>query len=488
MATQPAATTDVTETHHLPRQMRLRDLVLAQVLTVVGSSWVGIAAGLGRAQLVAWLVAFGLFYIPMAVAVFYLNREMPLEGGLYVWARRAFGDTLGFLTAWNIWAYGLVVIALLLFQIPSEVSYLLGPRAAGLPEDKPVVAILLTGFLLLLAWSARRGLALGKWIHNISGIAMMATFCLLIVSPLWAWLHGAHLHYAPFAFHLPAKDPTSLSLLGQVLFAASGLEYIAIMAGETHAAHRDIGRSVIIASPIIFLMFVLGTAAVLSFHEANPNLRINYVAPIPQTLSLAFGEHGLGAVVGKLAILLLQIRILGAASFIFTGIIRLPMAAGWDHLVPEWFARLHPRYRTPVNSVTVCTLAVAGLLILGFAGVHAAEAFNILNDTSSELYALAYLAMFLIPILGTKSLRARLPRWINPVCWLGVISILFCLAFNAYPFVDVASPGTFALKILGTTLVLNLLGYLFYRFRSRSIPPDTKAAQVQERTPAPAQF
>ena len=448
--------------------MKLRDLVLAQVLTVVGSSWVGIAAGLGHAQLVAWLVAFTLFYFPMAVAVYFLNREMPLEGGLYVWARRAFGDALGFLTAWNIWAYGLAVIATILFQIPSELSYMLGPRAAGLPENRPAVALLLGVFLLLLAWSARRGLALGKWIHNVSSAAMMTTFCLLIVSPLWAWAHGVPLHYSPLSFHLPARDATSLSLLGQVLFAASGLEYIAIMAGETHLANRDIGRSVVIASPIIFLMFVLGTASVLSFHELHAGTAINYVAPIPQTLSLAFGEHGLGAFVAKLAILFLQIRILGAASFIFTGVVRLPMAAGWDHLVPEWFARLHPRYKTPVNSILVSTAVVAGLLVLGSAGVHASEAFNVLNDTSSELYALAYLAMFLIPIVGAKSLRAKLPRWVAAVCWLGVIAILFCLAFNAYPFVDVASPGLFALKILGTTLLLNGLGYLFYRGRLRS--------------------
>ncbi len=457
--------------HVLPKQMQLRDLVLAQVLTVVGSSWVGIAAGLGRAQLVAWLVAFGLFYAPMAVAVYFLNRELPLEGGLYVWARRAFGDALGFLTALNLWAYGLAVSATVLFQIPSELSYMLGPRAAGLPENKPAVAALLGVVLLLLAWTAHRGLALGKWIHNISSAAMMATFCLLIVAPLWALAHGERLHYVPFAFHLPARDPTSLSLLGQVLFAASGLEYIAIMAGETHAANRDIGRSVLIATPIIFLMFVLGTASVLSFHELHPGTRINYVAPIPQALSLAFGERGPGAWTGKIAILFLQIRILGAVSFIFTGVVRLPMAAGWDHLVPEWFARLHPRYRTPGNSILVTTIIVAALLVLGSAGVHAAEAFAVLNNTSSELYALAYLAMFLIPLAGARALRERLPRWVGPVCGLGVVTILFCLAFNAYPFVDVASPGVFALKVLGATLLLNGSGYLFYRLRSRGPVP-----------------
>ncbi len=261
----------------------------------------------------------------------------------------------------------------------------------------------------------------------------------------------------------------------QVLFAASGLEYIAIMAGETHAANRDIGRSVVIATPIIFLMFVLGTGSVLSFHELHRGTPINYVAPIPQALSLAFGERGIGAFVSKLAILLLQLRILGAASFIFTGVVRLPMAAGWDHLVPAWFSRLHPRYKTPVNSIVVSTLVIAGLLVMGSAGVHAAEAFNVLNDTASELYALAYLSMFLIPILGVRALRRALPRWVAGVCALGVVTIVFCLAFNAYPFVDVSSPGLFACKILGTTALLNGVGYGFYRLRSRALHPASAA-------------
>ena len=472
VASIPVREQDQAGSHALPRQLRLRDLVLAQILTVVGSSWVGLAAGLGHAQLVAWLGAFALFYTPMAVAVYYLNREMPLEGGLYVWARRAFGEAAGFMTAWNVWAYGLVVIALLLVQMPSEMAYLLGPRAAGLPENKPIVATLLAGYLLLLAWTARRGLALGKWIHNASSLAILLAFALLIASPLWALAHGVHLHYAPLAFHLPARDATSLSLLGQVLFAASGLEYIAIMAGETHAANRDIGRSVVLASPIIFLMFALGTASVLSFHEAHANVPINYVAPIPQTLSLAFGETGFGSWIGKLAILLLQIRILGAASFIFAGVVRLPMAAGWDHLVPAWFARLNPRYQTPGNSIAVSTAVIAALLILGSAGVHAAEAFAVLNDTSSELYALAYLSMFLIPVLGAKALRDRLPRWVAGVCALGVVAVVFVLIFNAYPFVDVASPGLFAVKIAGTTALLNVVGYGFYRVRSRQAAGD----------------
>lgn len=454
--------------HQLRRQMRLRDLVLAQILTVVGSSWVGIAAGVGSAQFLVWLLAFAAFYTPMAVAVYYLNREMPLEGGLYTWARRSFGDAIGFMTAWNLWAFALSSIATLLFQIPSEMSYMIGPAAARLPDNHLFVYPLLAAIVTLLALSAVRGLGLGKWIHNVSGASVLMVFALLIVTPLWAWLHGVRLHYEPFALHFPHADARSLSLVGQVLFAASGLEYIAIMAGETYSPGRAIGRSVVIASPIILLMFVLGTATVVSIHGAHPRTAINYVAPIPQTLSLAFGGGGPAAAIGKLAILLLQIRILGAASYLYTGATRLPMAAGWDHLIPAWFNRLHPVYKTPVNSIYVTSGVIVAMLVLGSAGVRAAEAFGVLNDASDEFYSLAYLAMFLIPICGARVVRSRLPRGVAVVCAIGVLTILFILALNAYPFMSAVQPGRFEAEVLGTTLLVNTVGWMFYRSRRRA--------------------
>ena len=77
--------------------MGLRDLVLAQVLCVVGSGWVGVAAKLGRTHVLFWLAAMLTFYVPLAAVVIYLNRMMPLEGGLYQWAREGFGEIVGFL-------------------------------------------------------------------------------------------------------------------------------------------------------------------------------------------------------------------------------------------------------------------------------------------------------------------------------------------------------------------------------------------------------
>ena len=55
----------------LKKELGLRDLVLTQILFIVGSSWVGTAAKLGQSHLVFWLLAILLFYIPQAAVVIY---------------------------------------------------------------------------------------------------------------------------------------------------------------------------------------------------------------------------------------------------------------------------------------------------------------------------------------------------------------------------------------------------------------------------------
>ena len=450
--------------HHLRRQLRLRDLVLTQILCVVGSSWVGVAAGLGRAQTLTWIAAMLLFYLPMAGSVIGLNRWMPLEGGLYVWAHKAFGGLGGLLTAWNVWVYGIAVTATILYAIPTEMAYLIGPSAAWLPENHPVSIAIVTVVVFSIAAAALRGLNLGKWIHNVGGIAMLIVFVALIFLPLWAVMKERPMHWSGFVLQMPPRTLRSLALFGQMLFGAlCGLEYIAILAGESTQPERSIGQSVWISSPIICAMFILGTSSVLAFHSHG---NIDFIAPIPQTLRLALGETGIGNLFAVVAIFLLQLRLIGAASYIFTGVTRLPMAVGWDRLVPGWFARLDSRTRMPKNSI-LCTAALVMLLVVaaGF-GVHAQEAFQVLSNASLTHYELAYLAMFAIPLVGAVKARSALPAWLKWLSAIGFCSTLFSLLISAYPFVDVVNPRVYAAKILGTTLCSNVLAFTFYKVRN----------------------
>src|SRR5438128_926628 len=96
----------------LKKPLALRDLALTQILFVVGSSWVGAAAKLGQAQLFFWLLAILLFYVPQAVVVMYLSNRIPLEGGIYQWAKLGFNEFAGFMVAWNLWLLSITVRAL----------------------------------------------------------------------------------------------------------------------------------------------------------------------------------------------------------------------------------------------------------------------------------------------------------------------------------------------------------------------------------------
>src|ERR1700691_1202095 len=419
--------------HHLHRSLGLGDLVLAQILCVVGSSWVGVAGGLGAAQSLTWVAAMLVFYLPMAASVICLNRKMPLEGGLYIWAREAFGDLGGFLTAWNLWVYGIAVTATILYAIPTELSYLIGPAGAWLPENHLASLGIVTLLIVILTYAALRGLELGKWIFNIGGIAMLIVFAGLVVLPLWALAHHAPIHYTPFSVAAPALDLRTLALFGQMLFGAlCGLEYIAILAGESHDPARSIGQSVVISSPVICAMFILGTASIVAL---VPHSRIDFIAPIPQAMRMTLGLTGLVNVTAIVAILLLQLRLLGATSYLFTGVTRLPMAAGWNHLVPEWFTRLHPRRRTPTNSIACVAALVFALVILASTGVHAQEAYQLLTNASLTHYEVAYLAMFAVPLFGAAALRRSLPTWLKWTSAVGFAATLFSLAISAYPFV-----------------------------------------------------
>src|SRR5437763_2024121 len=274
-----------THSHALQNPLRLRDLILMQILFVVGSSWVGAAAKLGQSHLFFWLLAILLFYIPQAAVVIYLSRIMPLEGGLYQWAKIGFNEFAGFIVAWNVWLLSITVIALGGMFVTTNISYAIGESAAWMPNSKWCVSLISSALVIGLGWTAVRGLALGKWVHNIGGVVMLLVYGALIALPFIGLARGELRQYHPLQIAAPTVSMFyCLNIFTKLSIGAlSGFEYVAILAGETRSPARDIGRSVIIASPLIALAFMLGTSSVLAFVGNNP---IDLIGPVPQTLRL----------------------------------------------------------------------------------------------------------------------------------------------------------------------------------------------------------
>src|SRR5271167_3318272 len=148
--------------HSLKRELGLRDLVLTQILFVVGLSNFGFAAKLGASHVVFWLTAMVLFYIPQAMVVIHLNNWRPLEGGLYQWAHAAFGDLAGFLVAWNLWVYAMVLMSEIGLTTVTNLVYAVGPSIAWIAESKQIVAGSTAALVIALAAVSILGLRVGK--------------------------------------------------------------------------------------------------------------------------------------------------------------------------------------------------------------------------------------------------------------------------------------------------------------------------------------
>jgi glutamate:GABA antiporter len=452
----------------LRRELGLFDLVLAQILLVIVPDFFGTAVKAGSSHVVLWLTAMLLFFIPLALIVAHLNRLMPLEGGLYEWARLAFNDQIGFLVAWNLWLFIMLYVAVIGLVTTTFVAYAV-PSLGWIADSKWAVlaaSVILIALQMLLAGI---GFGVGKWFNNAGSIAVLITVGVLIGLPLVNAYHGTW-HVAPSSFHplrlvAPPLTLFTLSVFSKMTFGAlSGFEYVAIFAGESRNPARNIGRSILITAPLIALIYIFTTSAILAY--VSPDA-VDVIGPIPQALRLGFGNFG--AVIVPVAIFLLLANYLSTFSLYFSGSARLPMAAGWDHLLPGWFSRLHSRYKTPVNSILFLGGATLAASVAALIGVGEQEAYELLLTWGFTFYGVAYLALFAIPLLAPKTSGIRPGLALRVASASGLLVTLLFVALSIFPVIDVASSWRYSVKIAVVVLGANLLGWMIYRAGQRRL-------------------
>jgi glutamate:GABA antiporter len=455
-----------TRSAELRKELGLRDLILAQIVMVIVPDFFGTAVKAGPAHVTLWLLAILLFFVPQAMVVAYLNRRMPLEGGLYEWARLAFNDGLGFLVAWNLWLFATLYTAVIGLIATTFLAYVLGPNWAWLETSGPAIVFALVLFVALLAFIAQFGLRVGKWVNNAGSVCIVVTLGVLIVMPFAAVWRGTLAEYHPLRLVMPPLTLFSLSVFGKMTFGAlTSLEYTAIFAGEAKNPAENYAKSIRAATPAIALFYVLGTSAILAF--VSPDA-IDVIGPIPQALSRGAQAFGLAKFLVPLAILLLFLNYLSSFNVNFGGNSRLPMVAGWDHLLPEWFTRLHPKYKTPGNSILFVGGAAVAAGCMALLGAGAEEAYELLLTWSFTFYGLAYLAMFAIPLLARKQMELRPRWWLRLAAASGFLVTLLFVAFSAFPIIDVRNREWYAAKTVAVVVAANAVGWLTYRAGKRA--------------------
>ena len=448
----------------LRKELGLVDLALAQLLIIIVADYMGTAVKAGTSHVLFWIVAIATFFIPQALVVMHLNRRLPVEGGLYEWARIAFGDQIGFLVAWNLWLYAIIYVGLGGLLTVSFASYVI-PGAAWIASSKGLIIAASFAMIASTMCVAGLGLGIGKWINNLGAAVFLITIAVLIVIPFANRWHGDLREYHPLRLVVPPMTLFSLSVFSKMTFGAlTGFEYVAVFAGECRNPQTHLPRSVWLTAPIVGLTYILATSAILAFVDPSAE---DVVAPIPQALSRGIHAFGGFRVVMPFAVLFLLIYYLATFCAFFTASTRLPMVAGWDHLLPAWFSRLHPRYKTPVNSVLFLGAATLLVAIAALIGVGHDESFELLLTWSFTFYGMAYLALFAIPVLARKGRELHGVMWLRVAATSGFLVTLLFVVLSVFPIIHVGSSWKYSVKIAGVVLGANVLGYLIYRMNPR---------------------
>jgi amino acid transporter len=458
----------------LKRELRLRDLVQMQILLVVGVTWIGIAAKQGGVHLVFWIAAILTLFLPSAAVVTYCAQIWPHEGGVYQWTTNVFGPFAGFLNAWNFGFWTIATVSNLGILTSTSISYFLGPAYGWIAASNKIIASINVVLFLLILLICIVGFKTGKWVSHF-GTFMMILVNVLLVVLLFFHPHAsaAHPHHSPqhpfsLSLTLPMLTLFSLNLFSKMaLNGLTGLEQIAVFAGETRNAARAIWHSAWIAAPIIALLFILGTGALLTYIPAD---KVDLTGPVPQVLAVAFAPPpgtvvtgtDWGQMLGRLAILGLALAVIAQYALITAEASRLPMVAGWDGVLPPWFTRLSPRFGTPVRSIVVIVILALAAALAATYGASAQEALQIINNVAIVVYNIYFGMMFLIPLVVGSRFGKAPSLGLKIVSGVGLSVTLLATFFSVFPIIDVPSPFVFGAKIIGATLFVNLAGALLY--------------------------
>jgi amino acid transporter len=454
----------------LRREMGFWDVLLFNIATVLGPRWIAAAAHNGTSSISLWVLAALLFFAPTALVINELSSRFPEEGGLYVWAKEAFGDFHGFIAGWSYWIYTVFYFPGLLLASAAMAGYVAGSSGAALAQDR---TFLLAGsFALLLVAVVLNiiGLNIGKWLQNAGGVGTYLPLLILCVVAFILYLkHGSVTHFT-WANMMPHWSWDTVNFWSQIAFAFTGLELVSAMSGEIRNPRQTLPRAVLTAGALIAAIYIVGTFAVLSLIPAE---QVSTTSGVFQAISV--GATALRIeFVSVLAALLVTVGNAGGVGSTVAGIARVPFVVGIDRYLPAAFGKIHPRWKTPYVAIIVQAVVSGLVLLVSQINESTRGAYQFLVDAAIILYFIPFLYMYAaaIKLSGRKDRQentqavlipgGRVGVWV--ASGLGFTVVLGGIVLSLIPPGDSANKLGFELKLVGGTLAAIALGLaLYYR-------------------------
>jgi glutamate:GABA antiporter len=450
------------------------DVLLFNIATVLGPRWIAAAGHNGTSSISLWVLAALFFFVPGAFVINELSSRFPDEGGLYVWAKEAFGDFHGFVAGWTYWIYTVFYFPGLLLASASMSAYVLGEKGAALSQDRTFLLTISLALLLVAVLLNIIGLNIGKWLQNAGGVGTYLPLLMLAgVALLVYFKHGSVTHFT-WANLMPTWNWDTVNFWSQIAFAFTGLELVSAMSEEVRDPRRTLPRAVFGAGAMIAFMYIAGTFAILAL---VPAADLDPKSGVFHAITLGSVALKLGFL-GILAALLVTVGNAGGVGSTVAGIARVPFVVGIDRYLPAAFGKIHPKWKTPYISILVQAGVSGAILLLSQINETTRGAYQFLIDAAIILYFIPFLYMFAAVIkLARRKDRMEnehavlVPGGLSGV-WisgcLGFLIVLIGIAVSLVPPGDSSDKLGFELKLVGGTLASILLGLVLYGRGARS--------------------
>ncbi len=429
----------------LRRTLTLYGLTMIAVGSTIGS---GIFRTPGKIALevhtpelvIALWVLGGVVALTGALTFAEMGSMFPGAGGLYVYLREAYGDTMGFLYGWFILFISTSGSIAALAAVSAEhLLYLFGGKSSWTLPLALGITIFLTVINLF-------GVKIGEWIANLFTGAKLAGLALIIgagwffASPGVAGANEA----STFVHTAPSNIFTAFAaaFIG-VLWSYGGWHHASYMAGETQNPQRNVPRAMMLGALIVTFVYVSANYAYMRL------LPIEQIANSKTVAADAMGTIFPGA--GALMAFLIALSTFGTTGIYCMTAPRIYYAMAKDGIFFPKLAEVHPRWRTPVNAILIQSAWSVFLLLFWGTFENLIEYVTFMDWVGLGLVGTA--------IFVFRRKRAEAERgyrtWgypVTPLVFVALVSLFLVFTLVGRP------------VQAGAGLVVALVGWLAYRF------------------------
>ena len=308
------------------------------------------AAGDSNSALLAWILG-GLISLAGGLTLAEIGARIPKTGGIYVYMEELFGKTWGFVSGWvQALIYGPALISALSLYFASLLTQFFDIEDPSL--TKPVALITLYALSGVTAYSTSGGALLQD----------VTTFVKLIPI-LVLGIAGIFMGSSPiFNVTLPTSG-TPVAGMGvailATLWAYDGWAQVSNMAEEIENPSKNLPRSLIIGLLVIMFSYILVNVAL--FHVVP----VEQITVLNERTAAVASETLFGSWGGKALAFGVLISIFGCLNGTILTMTRVPYAMALRGSFPKArvFALLHPRFKTPLNSI-ILKAVIASIMIL----------------------------------------------------------------------------------------------------------------------------